>query len=109
MHSLGLAINAPKAPAVLVLDIKANYNGIIIVGIRERDGSIYVAQQQLVKDLDDRLKIPLDSLRLSDRTVDENGRLDFQDIAVVFADPHVGPAARRRGETITQLDNIQLK
>ncbi len=109
MHSLGLPLAAEGNPGFLSVEIKGTYSGTIIVGLREHDGSVYVASRELVRDERQLLEIPLAELQLSERTEDENSSLDLDAIAVLFTDPHLTRKARKRGRTRIQLDNIHLK
>lgn len=78
-----LSPGPPEANA-LQLRMRANYEGQLVIGVMEEDGSSYVVfPERIGTDWTD-YQIPLGVLTLSEESEDENGQLDMDQIESVL-------------------------
>lgn len=81
---LGLPVHVPDPPPE-ALAVRLRTEGLpqVMVGLREEDGSAYIAQVQAGPEWE-RHVIPLADLHPAPRTEDENGRLDPDQVTALF-------------------------
>lgn len=82
---LGILLSpGPQDANGLALRLRANYDGQIVVGVMERDGSSYNIFPEPLELQWTQYEFPLDGLTLSDDSEDENGQLDVEQVDTVL-------------------------
>ncbi len=82
---LGLLVSpGPPEANGLALRLRANYEGQVIIGVMEADGSSYMVFPERLELDWTQYEMPLDALVLSDDSEDENGQLDVDQVDTVL-------------------------
>ncbi len=96
LHSLALPLHPPPGAGRIMLEISASSRHGLRIGLREDDGSIYLAPVLADPDLRG-VTIGFDELRIGKVTPDENGRLDLGQVnSLVIISPELRPLRDRR-------------
>lgn len=109
VRMLALPMRPPPGASSLVVQLGANLAQELRIGLREDDGSLYLASRRAsMVTIEHRLALA--ELRLSAATADENGRLDPAQVdAVVFVCPDFRGAGGRRMPAVFTLDNLRFE
>lgn len=109
VHTLALPMRPQPGATRLVLELRANQQRELMIGVREADGSIYLAPRRVGQALAEEA-VPLESMRLAEFTEDENGRLDaVEATAVVIVCPELRMLRNRQGPALITLDNLRFE
>lgn len=96
-------------PRKLQLKLRADRATPVIIGLRERDGSVFSAERVTTRDWHE-VVLPLNQLHLGPRMSDENGRLDLDQVQELVM-VHFGrePEDQTRSPVTIDVDNIELR
>jgi hypothetical protein len=109
---LGILLSpGPPDANGLALRIRANYDGQIVVGVMEEDGSSYNIFPEPLELQWTQYEFPLDGLTLSDDSEDENGQLDVEQVdTVLLAYLDMQDGVVRDAETrVISVDDVHFR
>jgi len=108
-HTLVLPMRPPPGSSSLVLELGANREQALRIGVHEQDGSLYLVPLKAVMAPIEQ-RIPLAELRQGEMAQDENGRLDpAQVMGVAVICPELRAVRNRRMPAVITLDNLRFE
>ncbi|MCB1188689.1 hypothetical protein KDL29_16130 [bacterium] len=109
---LGLMLRpGPPDANALAMDMRASYDGQVVVGVMERDGSSYTVFPERLEREWTHYEFPLVLMTLSDDSEDENGQLDvdqLESVLIGYLDTKQGTTAED-GPRVIEIDEVHFQ